>query len=254
MMDNNTPDEEVIAPDELTPDELKNTPVPTPDANEDVGDPEDEEDAEEEEEEDEQPQSPLYDINEVKRMVTSALERTRAGEDARKFQQELEELYDKDPAQYAHVVRQQAKLENEKRSMKEQVSTEYYTQLFQGIVPRYANLLQGLSPAEKAELNPDNPKYTSDADYLDALLSKIAEKKGEANAAAIISQNDETRNASLNEVITGNKRASETPNLPASTSEKPARTSMLEMGSREGLVAALREVIGPRTFGDDDSD
>lgn len=198
------------------------------------------------------PSEPVYNVDDVRNMVRTALKRAQAQKDAEQFQRDMDALYEDNPAQYARVTRELAAVQKEREVLREDVAADYYGTVFNEFLAKYKPILVNLPPEKKAELNPENPKWQSDGQYLQALLSTVAEAEAEAKANARIEEYKKTQVANFNEVKDANDRAKNTVDLPP-TSPTTSTKNIMEMGSREGLAFALKDVIGSKYL-EDDSD
>ena len=118
--------------------------------------------------------------------------------------------------------------------------------MFGALLPQSRGLLSDLSPEEKANLNPDNPTYQDEAQYLSALLGTIAEKQGEINAKKIIEDGVMARAQQAASVVKAHEQTRVPELEPATPTPSPTYTGGSHMAN------ALKEVIGAGM--DDDSD
>ncbi len=196
----------------------------------------------------EQPVVPQYSEAQVRSLIGAALKNASSNREKTEFEVKMDSLYEDDPAQWARVRKAEEKLTAERATAKEEVSREYYEQVFGALLPQYRELLSNLSQAEKAELNPDNPKYQDDAQYLAALLTTIADKESDRKAEIIL----RTRVMDKVEQAAGVVKAHEQtgpPDLGGAAVEEP---TVQYTGSP--LAVALKEVVGAGALDDDESD
>lgn len=194
-----------------------------------------------------------YTIDEVKQLVDTAIGRANMQREANALRSDLDRLYDEDPVEYAKARKRQDELEEEKAKLQGTVSTEYYTELFKGIAAEHGDTLRAMTPAEKAELDPANPKYTNDAMYLTALTSAIARKEADIQAGAKLAEWQRSNSANMQQVAEANSAAADIPNLPPANNPGVKPKNYLTMSSREGLADALKSVVGS-SYTEDDSD
>lgn len=193
-------------------------------------------------------EDPKFSPQQVEQMVRAAITRAEKEREAAEFQRQMDELYEKDPASWARVERERKRLEEERLAARQDVATEYYKNIFGAILPKYGDIFQSMTMEEKRELHPDNPKYRSDDEYLQALLTKIAEKEAEMNFQAWVQDYQTNQQTVTEEAIRGEREAGNFPDLqPASPDES--------RGGNVDLKTALREVVGiSNSFDDDYSD
>ena len=196
----------------------------------------------------EQPVVPQYSEAQVRSLIGAALKNASTNREKTEFEGKMEALYEDDPAQWARVRKAEEKLTTERATAKEEVSREYYEQVFGALLPQYRELLSNLSQAEKAELNPDNPKYQDDAQYLAALLTTIASKSGEQQAEAILRSQVMDKVEQAAGVVEGHERTGP-PDLGGAEVSEP---TTVYTGSP--LAVALKETVGAGMEDDDYSD
>lgn len=198
-------------------------------------------------------EQPKYTAEDVQAMVRNYL----SSEEAKKRDVENRELYEKlyeeDKEEYARRKHDEEELANEKAKLKESVATEYYTDLFKNLAPRWQPYLSSMTDEEKRYFNPLNPQWTSDADYLDALTAQVAEMQAaERYREWAVGEEENIAELAVN-VINGRRPVIDIPPVI-----EGAPISPLSRNSRDTLSEALKKTVGvhaaPGGWDDDDSD
>ena len=192
------------------------------------------------------PTEPKYTPTQVKGLISAALQKASQHRETTELEKKMDTLYTDDPAKWAEVRKGSEDLLKERANLKQEVAEQYYEKVFGALLPKYRGLLSDLSPEEKQNLNPDNPKYQDDAEYLSVLLGTIAEKQGEINAKKIIEDGVMARAHEAASVVKAHEQTRVPELEPATPTPSPTFTGGSHMAN------ALKEVVGAGM--DDDSD
>lgn len=190
----------------------------------------------------------------VVQLVQQAVRAKEAVDTQREREAFLERLYEEDPAKWAHEVRseqqEQQRLDEIQRQTKSQVEQEYYRNMFNEVLPAFAPLLSELTPEERSYLNPDNPIWKSDGQYMAALFTTLSNKQAEKATAQFKKSDLDEAQAMLREAASANQNI--IPDLP-SGSPTPEGISVLAQSARESLHDALISTVGA-SWSSDESD
>ena len=195
-----------------------------------------------------------FSREQVVQLVQQAIRAKETLDAGREREAFLDRLYQEDPAQWAHEVKneqqEQRRLEELQRTTRSQVEEEYYRGVFSEVLPAFQPLLSELTPEERSYLDPDNPIWKSDGQYMAALFTTLSNKQVERETAKYKKGEAEEGIAMLRDAANANQVVA--PDLP-SGSPSPEGISVLGLNARDTLRDALVSTVGA-SWESDDSD
>lgn len=217
-----------------------------------------EEREENEEEVDDEPSSQSveegFNREQVVQLVQQALRAKETIDAQREREAFLERLYEEDPAQWAREVKnaqeEEKRLEELQRQTRAQVEEEYYRGMFSEVLPVFQPLLAELTPEERAYLNPDNPVWKSDGQYMAALFTTLSNKQVQKETSMYKKSEIDEAQAMLRDAANANQVS--VPDLPSGSPSSDG-VNVLSVGARESLHDALVSTVGA-SWSSDDSD